>query len=75
MGDGEREFEPIESALEQAEIPARCHPTHINRQVRLFESAKGWYEPESPWMSPHFPMQGMGIGIGVHRSMVLGWRE
>ena len=67
MGDGEREFELIESALEQAEIPARVyHPTHINRH-RLFESAKGWHDPESPWMSPHFPTQGMGIWHRVHR--------
>ena len=38
MGDGERQFDLIEQALDTAEIPARVyHPTHINRQTTLFE--------------------------------------
>jgi beta-aspartyl-dipeptidase (metallo-type) len=40
MGDGPRQFEMIERALATAEIPARVyHPTHVNRQRALFESA------------------------------------
>jgi beta-aspartyl-dipeptidase (metallo-type) len=42
MGDGPRQFQLIEQALEQAEIPARVyHPTHVNRQKALFEAAIG----------------------------------
>ena len=41
MGDGERQFELIEQALETAELPARIyHPTHVNRNKPLFEAAK-----------------------------------
>jgi len=40
LGDGPRQFELIEQALAQAEIPARVyHPTHVNRQKSLFEAA------------------------------------
>ena len=40
LGDGERGLELIRQALKQAEIPTRVyHPTHVNRQVRLFEEA------------------------------------
>jgi len=40
MGDGARGFQLINEALEHAEIPARVyHPTHVNRQKRLFHEA------------------------------------
>ena len=40
MGDGVRAFELIHQALENTEIPARVyHPTHANRQRKLFEAA------------------------------------
>jgi beta-aspartyl-dipeptidase (metallo-type) len=40
LGDGPREFQLIEQALEQAELPARVyHPTHVNRQRSLFDAA------------------------------------
>lgn len=45
MGDGPRQFQLIEQALDQAEIPARVyHPTHVNRQKALFEAAIGLSE-------------------------------
>jgi len=41
LGDGERGLELIRAALEVAELPARVyHPTHVNRNRRLFEEAK-----------------------------------
>ena len=41
MGDGAREFELIEQALDLCELPPRTyHPTHINRKTSLYESAK-----------------------------------
>jgi beta-aspartyl-dipeptidase (metallo-type) len=40
VGDGPRGLLLIRQALEVAEIPARVyHPTHVNRQPRLFEEA------------------------------------
>ncbi len=40
MGDGPRGLQLINRALDEAEIPARVfHPTHVNRQRRLFEEA------------------------------------
>ena len=40
MGDGVRAFELIHQALENTEIPARVyHPTHANRQRKLFDAA------------------------------------
>ena len=41
MGDGPREFALIEEALRVFEIPVRVyHPTHVNRNLALFEAAK-----------------------------------
>ena len=41
MGSGERGFELLHQALDQAEIPARVyHPTHINRERWLFDAAR-----------------------------------
>jgi beta-aspartyl-dipeptidase (metallo-type) len=41
LGDGERGLELLRAALEIAELPARVyHPTHVNRNRRLFEEAK-----------------------------------
>jgi len=41
LGDGERGLELVERALTVAEIPARVwHPTHLNRNPRLFDDAK-----------------------------------
>lgn len=40
MGSGERGFSLLHEALDTAEIPARVfHPTHINRERWLFDSA------------------------------------
>jgi beta-aspartyl-dipeptidase (metallo-type) len=40
MGDGPRRFELLEEALKTLEIPARVyHPTHVNRNLPLFEAA------------------------------------
>lgn len=40
MGDGPRQFELLEQALDTFEIPARVyHPTHVNRNIPLFEAA------------------------------------
>lgn len=40
MGDGRRGFDLIRRALEQSELPPRVfHPTHINRNRRLFAEA------------------------------------
>jgi len=40
VGDGKRGLAPIVRALAEAEIPARVYqPTHVNRQVGLFEEA------------------------------------
>lgn len=42
MGDGSRGLELVRAALERSEIPARVfHPTHVNRNRRLFEEACG----------------------------------
>ena len=41
LGDGKRGLELVRQALELSEIPARVfHPTHVNRNKRLFEEAK-----------------------------------
>ncbi len=41
LGDGERGLELVRRALAESELPARVfHPTHANRQPRLFEEAK-----------------------------------
>lgn len=41
LGDGERGLELVRRALHESEIPARVfHPTHANRQPRLFDEAK-----------------------------------
>ncbi|MGB0590200.1 MAG: beta-aspartyl-peptidase [Myxococcota bacterium] len=41
MGSGERGFDLLHQALDQAEIPARVyHPTHINRERWLFDAAR-----------------------------------
>ncbi|MBK8229461.1 MAG: beta-aspartyl-peptidase [Candidatus Eisenbacteria bacterium] len=40
MGDGVRGLELVRAALDQSEIPARVfHPTHVNRNRRLFQEA------------------------------------
>jgi beta-aspartyl-dipeptidase (metallo-type) len=40
MGDGPRGLELVRRALEHSEIPPRVfHPTHINRNRRLFAEA------------------------------------
>ena len=40
VGDGERGLALIRAALETSELPASVfHPTHVNRQQRLFEEA------------------------------------
>jgi beta-aspartyl-dipeptidase (metallo-type) len=40
VGDGERGLDLVRQAISTAEIPARVyHPTHANRQQRLFEAA------------------------------------
>lgn len=40
MGDGPRGLALVRRALDEVEIPARVyHPTHVNRQRRLFEEA------------------------------------
>jgi len=40
LGDGERGLELVRQALAQSELPARVfHPTHVNRQPKLFEEA------------------------------------
>lgn len=40
LGDGERGLELLRQALAQSELPARVfHPTHVNRQPKLFEEA------------------------------------
>ncbi len=40
MGDGERRTSLLRDALEQSEIPARVfNPTHVNRNLALFEEA------------------------------------
>ena len=40
MGDGERKLELIRAAIEGSEIPARVfNPTHVNRNIPLFEEA------------------------------------
>mgnify|MGYP001220603455 CR=1 FL=1 len=45
MGDGVRGFELVSQAIESAEIPSRVyHPTHINRQKRLFHEAPALVE-------------------------------
>lgn len=41
LGDGPRGLELVRRALEISELPARVfHPTHVNRNHRLFEEAK-----------------------------------
>jgi beta-aspartyl-dipeptidase (metallo-type) len=41
LGDGERGLQLIREALDVAELPTRIyHPTHVNRNPRLFEEAK-----------------------------------
>ena len=41
LGDGERGLSMIHAALDTCELPARVyHPTHVNRNRRLFEEAK-----------------------------------
>lgn len=41
LGDGKRGLDLVRRALTEAELPARVfHPTHINRNHRLFEEAK-----------------------------------
>jgi beta-aspartyl-dipeptidase (metallo-type) len=41
LGDGTRGLELVRRALDETELPARVfHPTHVNRQPRLFEEAK-----------------------------------
>jgi beta-aspartyl-dipeptidase (metallo-type) len=40
LGDGTRGLDLVRRALEGSELPARVfHPTHVNRQPRLFEEA------------------------------------
>jgi beta-aspartyl-dipeptidase (metallo-type) len=40
MGDGERKLSLLREALEQSEIPARVfNPTHVNRNIPLFNDA------------------------------------
>jgi beta-aspartyl-dipeptidase (metallo-type) len=40
LGDGERGLDLVRRALDGSELPARVfHPTHVNRQRRLFEEA------------------------------------
>jgi beta-aspartyl-dipeptidase (metallo-type) len=40
LGDGQRGLDLVRRALDGSEIPARVfHPTHVNRQPRLFEEA------------------------------------
>jgi beta-aspartyl-dipeptidase (metallo-type) len=40
LGDGPRGLSLVRRALDETEIPARVfHPTHVNRQPRLFEEA------------------------------------
>ena len=41
LGDGERGLELVRRAIEETELPPRVfHPTHVNRQPRLFEEAR-----------------------------------
>ncbi|MEE2903780.1 MAG: beta-aspartyl-peptidase [Myxococcota bacterium] len=41
LGDGQREFQLIEQALDSCELPPRTyHPTHVNRKTSLYESSK-----------------------------------
>jgi beta-aspartyl-dipeptidase (metallo-type) len=41
VGDGERGLSMIRQALDNSELPPRVfHPTHVNRQTRLFEEAR-----------------------------------
>lgn len=41
LGDGARGLDLVRRALSESELPARVfHPTHVNRQPRLFEEAK-----------------------------------
>ena len=40
LGDGERGLELVRQAIGQSELPPRVfHPTHVNRQPKLFEEA------------------------------------
>ena len=40
MGDGERKLSLVQDALKQSEIPPRVfNPTHVNRNISLFEEA------------------------------------
>ena len=41
LGDGARGLSPVARALAETELPARVfHPTHVNRNPRLFEEAQ-----------------------------------
>lgn len=40
LGDGDRKLELVKRAIEQTELPARVfNPTHVNRNIPLFEQA------------------------------------
>ena len=62
MGDGPRQFQLLEEALDTAEIPARVyHPTHVNRRVDLFEASQALVQRGVTVDVTAFPDAGDGL--------------
>lgn len=77
LGDGARKLELIERALEETEIPARVfHPTHVNRNRALFDSAceltKRGCTIDITAFPDEFNAQGYSAGAAVELAIARG---
>ncbi|WP_420546801.1 beta-aspartyl-peptidase [Curvivirga sp.] len=66
LGDGQRHLELVEKALDVAEIPARTYnPTHVNRNIGLFEAALALPERGVTIDLTAFPKGDCGHGLSA----------
>lgn len=82
LGDGPRGLELLRRALSETELPARVfHPTHINRNLALFEEAQALVRArrELPGGAPTidltaFPADDIGDGLSAADAIV-AWKR
>jgi beta-aspartyl-dipeptidase (metallo-type) len=81
LGDGRRGLELIRQALASSELPARVfHPTHLNRNLGLFEEARALARAGEPSRTPWFdltafPADDIGDGLSAADAIAIWKRE